>query len=59
MTVKAFACTQVLPGCSASFRGSDDDEILVQVAAHARDDHGLAVISADLIAIVRQHIVAA
>jgi len=38
--VKKFRCGDVVPGCSRSFVGSQD-EILLAVRAHARADHGL------------------
>ncbi|WP_380166750.1 DUF1059 domain-containing protein [Jannaschia sp. R86511] len=40
-SLKGFACGDVVPGCSRSFTGSDDADILAQVAAHAAADHGL------------------
>jgi predicted small metal-binding protein len=54
--MKQFACGAVVPGCHAVFRAADDDAILVQVADHARKDHGLTDISPELVAAVRQHI---
>lgn len=50
--MKQFRCGDVVPGCTSSFVGSDD-EILRLVAAHARDDHGLAEVPAELVAAVR------
>lgn len=57
--MKQFACGAVVPGCVATFRASDEDGILRQVATHAHDDHGLTEISEELVAQVRAHIVAA
>jgi predicted small metal-binding protein len=39
--VKQFACGELVPGCTHVFRAGSDDEILDQVADHARDDHGM------------------
>lgn len=54
--MKEFSCGAVVPGCSAVFHASDDDGILSQVAAHARDDHGMDSIPAELVDQVREHI---
>lgn len=39
--MKEFACGDVVPGCGKRFRAESEQQILEQVAAHARDDHGL------------------
>jgi predicted small metal-binding protein len=39
--MKEFRCGVLVPGCSASFEGESEDEILQQVATHARDEHGM------------------
>jgi predicted small metal-binding protein len=54
--MKQFACGSVVNGCQAVFRAPDEDDILTQVAHHARRDHGLTEISDELIATVRQNI---
>jgi predicted small metal-binding protein len=54
--MKTFACGSVVPGCTQSFRAETEDEILAAVAAHARDDHGLAEVPAELVAQVRANI---
>jgi predicted small metal-binding protein len=51
--MKAFACGDVVPGCTLSFTGPDDDTVLRQVAAHAVADHGVASVPAELVAQVR------
>jgi predicted small metal-binding protein len=55
--MKAFACGDVVPGCTLSFTGPDDDAVLHQVAVHAVSDHGLADVPAALVAQVRASIV--
>ncbi len=57
--MKAFACGDVVPGCTTSFTGPDEDAVLAQVAAHAAADHGLSSIPAELVDEVRAAIVAA
>ena len=39
--MKVFMCGVLVPGCAATFEGESDDEILEQVAVHARDEHGM------------------
>jgi predicted small metal-binding protein len=54
--MKSFRCGDVVPGCTRSFTGSDAD-ILSQVAAHARADHGLTEIPDELVVQVRNAMV--
>lgn len=39
--MKQFACGAVVPGCTATFEAEDQDQILAQVAEHAREAHGM------------------
>jgi predicted small metal-binding protein len=39
--VKTFTCGAVVAGCTASFAAVTEEEILEQVALHARDEHGM------------------
>ena len=39
--MKEFTCGELVPGCTASFQGESDDDILRQVAVHAREEHGM------------------
>lgn len=55
--MKAFACGDVVPGCEARWVCSSEDEVLREVAAHARSAHGLTVLSNDLVAAVRAAVV--
>jgi predicted small metal-binding protein len=52
--MKSFSCGAVVPGCTATFRGDSDGEILAQVAHHARHDHGLTEIPDELVGTVRK-----
>lgn len=54
--MKQFACGDVVPGCEARWVCSDDEELLAMVAAHARDDHGLVEIPAELVEQVKSRI---
>lgn len=47
--MKSFACGDVVPGCEARWVCSTEDEILVNVAAHAASTHGLAELPAELV----------
>ena len=55
--MKQFACGDVVPGCDAQWVCSSEDEILAQVAVHARDGHGLTDIPDSLVDAVRASIV--
>lgn len=46
--MKQFACGDVVPGCSATFTGETIDDVLGQVAHHARIDHGIEEVSPEL-----------
>ncbi len=54
--MKQFACGDVVPGCDARWVCDTDDEILAQVAVHARDVHGLDDIPPELVDEVRSRI---
>jgi len=41
---KVLRCNDVMPGCAAEVRAETDDEVMRQVAEHAREVHGLAII---------------
>jgi predicted small metal-binding protein len=57
--MRAFACGDVVPGCTTSLTGPDDDAVLALVAAHAVADHGLVSVPPELVDQVRAAIVAA
>jgi predicted small metal-binding protein len=54
--MKEFSCGAVVPGCPAMFRAPDDEGILAQVGAHARDDHGMDSVPAEIVDQVRANI---
>lgn len=55
--MKQFSCGAVVPGCTASFTGETEDEILGQVGAHAAEDHGMTSVPDEVVAQVRENIV--
>lgn len=52
--MKQFCCGDIVPGCKAEFRGTDENEILSKVAVHAYQAHTLTEISDTLVAQIRQ-----
>lgn len=56
--MKRFRCGDVVPGCTAQFHGTEED-ILGQVAEHARSVHGMTEIPDELVAQVRSRMVTA
>ena len=55
--MKSFACGDVVPGCDARWVCNTEDEILVEVAAHAASVHGLVQLPADVVQLVHRSIV--
>ena len=51
--MKEFSCGELVPGCWATFRGESDDEILQQVAVHAREEHGMDEVPAEVVDKIR------
>ncbi len=55
--MKQFACGAVVEGCAAKFEGESEDEILGQVAEHAKEDHGMDDVPPEVAEQVRANIV--
>lgn len=55
--MKAFACGDVVPGCDARWVCSNENDLLAQVASHARLVHGLTSLPAELVSQVQARIV--
>jgi predicted small metal-binding protein len=55
--MKTFACGDVVPGCTSTFTGPDENAVLALVAAHAVADHGLGTVPPELVEQVRASIV--
>lgn len=53
---KTMKCGDLMPGCTFVAQGETEDEILQEVAAHARDVHGIEEVTDDLVAQVRSRI---
>jgi predicted small metal-binding protein len=54
--MKEFRCGEIVPGCAARFEGDSEDEILRQVAAHARDEHALDSVPPEVVDDIRSRI---
>jgi predicted small metal-binding protein len=54
--MKEFCCGVVVPGCWATFEGESEDEILRQVAVHAREVHGMDEVPPDVADEIRAEI---
>lgn len=47
--MKSFACGDVVPGCDATFMAATVHDILGRVAEHARVDHGMEHVPAEVV----------
>jgi len=47
--IKEFRCGDLVPSCAAMFDGESDEEILRQVAAHARDEHAMFEVPSEVV----------
>ena len=54
--MKQFSCGAVVPGCTATFTGQTDDDILGQVATHAQEDHGMQEVPGEVVEQVKANI---
>jgi len=43
------SCGDAVPGCSARFEEDSRELILEKVSAHARNDHGVPVVTQDML----------
>lgn len=51
-----FACGDVMPGCAATFHAETKDELMGEIAQHARDEHDIQEISPQVAQAVEQGI---
>ena len=51
--MKEFRCGDLVPGCTTTFQGESEEEILEQVAVHARDEHGMDEVPPEVVDDVR------
>jgi predicted small metal-binding protein len=54
--MKEFSCGAVVPGCEAKFEAESEDQILAQVAEHAKADHGMDEVPPEVVGQVRENI---
>ena len=54
--MKQFACGELVPGCAHVLSADSVDEILEQVAVHARDDHGMPEVPPEVADRIRERI---
>jgi predicted small metal-binding protein len=57
--MKLFACGVVVPGCTAEFQTESEEELMAQIAEHAREAHGMDSIPPEVVEQVKQNIVEA
>jgi predicted small metal-binding protein len=53
------SCGDTMPGCSARFEEDSRDQILQQVAVHAREAHGVADVTPEMLEMIGANIVPA
>ena len=53
------ACGDVMPGCAARFENTSREDLLGEVAEHARSEHGIDTITPEIQTQVEQHIIVA
>jgi predicted small metal-binding protein len=54
--MKEFKCGELVPGCDHVFEGTSEDEILAQIADHARDAHGMDEVPDEVVDTIRASI---
>jgi predicted small metal-binding protein len=54
--MKEFRCGAIVPGCEMVFEGKSESAIFDQIAAHARDEHGLDDVPPEVIDSIRANI---
>jgi predicted small metal-binding protein len=53
------SCGDAMPGCSARFEEDSRERILELVSAHAREDHGVAHVTSEMLEAIGANIVPA
>lgn len=54
--MKQFACGDIGINCQWKVKGRNEEEIMREIAKHARDEHGVKTITPDLLAQVQRAI---
>jgi predicted small metal-binding protein len=57
MGMKEFRCGTLVPGCDAQFEGASEDEILQEIATHARDEHGMDEVPPEIVDKIRASLI--
>jgi predicted small metal-binding protein len=52
--MKQFSCGDVVPGCAWVARGEEEDDLFVDIAAHAHDVHGMDEVPPEVADRIRQ-----
>ena len=52
-STKRIACNDVVPGCGFTASAETEDQLIEQVVAHARHDHGVTEVTPELAAKVK------
>lgn len=55
--MKLFSCGELVPGCDARFEAESEGELFHQIAAHARDEHGMDEVPPEVEDRIRDRIV--
>jgi predicted small metal-binding protein len=51
--MKEFRCGDLIPACAATFHSESEEEIFRQIAAHARNEHGVDEVPSEVIDQIR------
>jgi predicted small metal-binding protein len=51
--MKQFKCGDVVPGCQWVTRSDDDQELMQEIGAHARDAHGMDEVPPEVVDQIR------
>ena len=51
--MKEFRCGEVVPGCETTVQAESEDEVLREVAVHAREAHGMPEVPPDVAHTIR------
>jgi predicted small metal-binding protein len=54
--MKEFRCGELVPGCEARFESESEDALFQQIAAHARDEHGMDEVPPEVVDQIRARI---
>ena len=54
--MKEFSCGAVVPGCAATFTAETEQQLMEQVAAHAKEEHGMDEVPDEVVAKVRENV---